>query len=328
MILAGDIGGTSTRLGFFKIDGKRLTAGVESVFASREHKSLEDIVAAFVSEHGLPVEHACFGIAAPVRNGRCEGVNLPWVVDGRQLAALLGLQAVGLINDLEANGYGIGALEASDFLVLNEGAPGASGNAAVIAAGTGLGEAGLYWDGADYRPIATEGGHSDFAPRNELEIELLRYLQARFAHVSWERVLSGPGLLNIYMFLRDTGRGEEPGWLADAIRERDAAAVISGAAMEGRSPLCAQALDLFVSFYGAEAGNLALKFLATGGVFVGGGIAPKIIGKLKDSTFMSAVVSKGRLKPLLDAIPVRVILNDKAALLGAARCAALRARLL
>ncbi len=328
MILAGDIGGTNTRLGFFKIDRKRLTAVIEGVFASREHTSLEEIVAAFVSEHDLAVEHACFGVAGPVRNGRCEGVNLPWVVDGRQLAALLGVPAVRLINDLQANGYGIRALEASDFLVLNQGAPGASGNAAIIAAGTGLGEAGLYWDGADYRPIASEGGHADFAPRNELEIELLRHLQARFAHVSWERVLSGPGLFNIYKFLRDTGRGKEPDWLADAIRDRDAAAVISGAALEGRSPLCAQALDLFVSFYGAEAGNLALKFLAAGGIFVGGGIAPKIIGKLRDSTFMSAFVSKGRLNSLLEAIPVRVILNDRAALRGVARCAALEARLL
>jgi glucokinase len=328
MILAGDIGGTNTRLAFFKIDGKRLTAAVEGVFASRDHKSLEEIVAAFVSQHGLPVEHACIGVAGPVRNGRCEGVNLPWVVDGRQLAALLGLKAVGLINDLEATGYGISALEASDFIVLNEGAPGASGNAAIIAAGTGLGEAGLYWNGADYLPIASEGGHADFAPRNALEIELLRYLQARFTHVSWERVLSGPGLFNIYKFLRDAGRGEEPDWLANAIRDRDAAAVISEAALEGRSPLCAQALDLFVSFYGAEAGNLALKFLAAGGIFVGGGIAPRIIEKLKDSTFMSAFISKGRLNSLLEAIPVRVILNDKAALLGAARCVALRARLL
>jgi len=328
MILAGDIGGTNTRLGLFKIDGKRLTAAVEGVFVSRDHKSLEEIVAAFVSQHGLTVEHACFGVAGPVRNGRCEGVNLPWVADERELARALGLEAVGLINDLEATGYGISALEASDFLVLNEGAPGASGNAAIIAAGTGLGEAGLYWNGADYLPIASEGGHADFAPRNALEIELLRYLQARFTHVSWERVVSGPGLFNIYKFLRDPGRGEEPDWLANAIRDRDAAAVISEAALEGRSPLCAQALDLFVSFYGAEAGNLALKFLAAGGIFVGGGIAPRIIGKLKDSTFMSAFVSKGRLNSLLEAIPVRVILNDKAALLGAARCAALRARLL
>jgi len=328
MILAGDIGGTNTRLGLFKVDGKRLTAVVEGVFASREHKSLEEIVSAFVSEHDLTVEDACFGVAGLVRNGRCEGVNLPWVVDRRELARALGIDAVGLINDLEANGYGISALEASDFLVLNEGTPDASGNAAIIAAGTGLGEAGLYWDGSDYRPIASEGGHADFAPRDNLEIQLLRYLQAQFTHVSWERVLSGPGLFNIYKFLRDTGRGEEPGWLADAIRDRDAAPVISKAALEGRSALCVQALNLFVASYGAEAGNLALKFLAAGGIFVGGGIAPKIIEKLKDSTFITAFTSKGRLETLLEAIPVRVILNDKAALLGAGRCAALRARLL
>jgi len=328
MILAGDIGATNSRLAFFKVEGKRLSPVVEGIFPSGEHKTLDEIVAAFVSRHPLPLKHACFGVAGPIRKGRAEPVNLPWVIDQRQLAGMLHLETVDLINDLEANAYGVSALEQHDFHTLNQGAPDATGNAAVIAAGTGLGEAGLYWDGVGHRPFATEGGHADFAPRNELEVELLRYLEPQFAHVSWERVLSGPGLFSIYKFLRDSQRGAEPHWLADAIRGRDAAAVISQAAIEGRSALCVQALEIFISLYGSEAGNIALKFLATGGVFIGGGIAPKIIEKLKGPTFMIAFTSKGRLRPLLEAIPVHVILNDRAALLGAARCAALRGGLL
>jgi glucokinase len=248
---------------------------------------------------------------------------LAWVVDARLVAGELGLQAVGLINDLEANAWGIGVLERDDLAVLNAGAPDAEGNQAIISAGTGLGEAGLAWDGTQHRPFATEGGHSDFAPRNHLEMELLDYLLKQFRRVSYERVVSGPGLLNIYRFLRDTGRGEEPAWLAEKLRDQDPGAVVSQAALDGKSDLCVQALDLFVSLYGAEAGNLALKLLATGGVYLGGGIAPKIISKLQDSIFLNAFTAKGRLKPLLQAMPVRVILNDRTALLGAARCAAM-----
>ncbi|HTY54800.1 MAG TPA: glucokinase [Candidatus Binataceae bacterium] len=328
MILAGDIGGTHARLGLFDVESKRLSQVVESTFPSASHKTFEEIVAEFVAQHKLPVTRACFGIAGPIRKGRAEPVNLPWVVDQRELATVLHLETVYLINDLEANAYGVNGLEPHDFLVLNQGAPEALGNTAVIAAGTGLGEAGLYWDGSYHRPFATEGGHADFAPHNELEIDLLRYLQAAHGHVSWERVVSGPGLSSIYKFLRDTGHGEEPAWLAEAIRAHDASAVISQMAIEGRSPLCEQALDIFVSLYGAEAGNIALKFLAIGGVYIGGGIAPRIIEKLKGPAFMESFTSKGRLKPLLEVMPVRVILNDRAALLGAARCAALRAALL
>ncbi len=323
MILAGDIGGTNTRLAVFDDNGGRLTPTAEATFPSREHPSLESVLRKFTAAHSLPIDRACFGVAGPVRHGRSDATNLPWVVDARQVARELGLKSVGLINDLEANAYGIAALEPKDFVVINPGAPDAEGNQAIIAAGTGLGEAGLAWDGKIHRPFATEGGHTTFAPRNELELALLRYLLARYEHVSFERVLSGPGLVNIYTFLRDTGRGEEPAWLAEQMRQQDPGAVISQAAMSGKSELCVQALDLFVSLYGAESGNLALKVLATGGVYLGGGIAPKIIGKLQDPIFLNAFTAKGRLKPLLQAIPVRVILNDKTALLGAARCAAM-----
>jgi glucokinase len=325
MILAGDIGGTSTRLAFCEMEGERLKLVAEQTYPSRAHRGLDEIVEAFVSARGLPVERACFGIAGPVRAGRVEASNLAWVVEAARLARGLGLETVSLINDLEANAYGIAALEAKDFLALNEGAPGAVGNAAVISAGTGLGEAGLYWDGRQHQPFACEGGHTDFAPRNELEMDLLRYLLRKYGHVSCERVVSGPGLQNIYEFLRDRGHGRESAAIREVMLKQDPSAVISQAALEGRCELSAQALDLFVSLYGAEAGNLALKIMATGGVFVGGGIAPKILGRLKGPAFMEAFTAKGRFKALLAAIPVRVILNDKTALLGAARYAALHA---
>jgi glucokinase len=282
----------------------------------------------FVSHHRLAIEYACFGVAGPVRRGRVETPNLPWVVDQETIARELRIESAWLINDLLANTYGIRALEDKDFVVLNAGSSNPIGNAAVISAGTGLGEAGSYWDGSRYHPFACEGGHSDFAPRSELEIDLLKYLIEKFGHASWERVVSGPGLHNIFDFLRDTGRGEAPAWLTDEMREKDPSAVISQAALEGKSELCVHALDMFISCFGAEAGNLALKFLATGGVFVGGGIAPKIIQKLSEKTFVDAFTDKGRFKHVLEAIPVRVILNDKTALLGAARCAARQASLI
>jgi len=319
VILAGDIGGTNARLACFNRDGERLVPVQERDYPSREHTGLDEIVKKFVADYNVSVEQACFGIAGPVKHGRVVTPNLPWVVDARQLSRLLRLEQVALINDLEANTYGIAALQLTDFIVLNEGAPDAEGNIAVIAAGTGLGEAGAYWDGRRHHPVPSEGGHGDFAPRNALEIELLSKLLGRFQRVSYERVLSGSGLLEIYKFLRDSGRGQEPDWLKKEMQEGDPAAAISKAALEGRNQRCEQALDVFVSVYGAEAGNLALKFKATGGVFVGGGIAPKIVEKLKAPPFMEAFKAKGRMRRLLEAIPVRVIMNDRTALLGAAR---------
>ena len=234
-----------------------------------------------------------------------------------------GCPSVDLVNDLEANAHGISVLAPEDFSVLHPGAADASGNRALISAGTGLGEAGLLADDAGYRPYPSEGGHCDFAPQNETESHLLLHLMGRFGHVSYERVLSGPGLYNIYQFFRDTGRAEEPAWLAEEIRQRDPSAVISENALKGSCELCVKTMDQFVSLYGAEAGNLALKTMATGGLFIGGGIAPKILPKLKEPGFLKAFTAKGRVSSLLEAIPVRVILNDKTALLGAARLAAL-----
>lgn len=328
MILAGDVGGTSTRLAFFTVEDGRLNLVVEKDYPSRTHQGLNEIAHEFVAHHRLAIEYACFGVAGPVQHGRVETPNLPWVVDQETISRELRIESVWLINDLLANTYGILELEEKDFAVLNAGSANASGNAAVISAGTGLGEAGAYWDGKRYHPFACEGGHADFAPRNELEIDLLRYLLKRFGHASWERVVSGPGLRNIFDFLHETGRGEAPAWLIAEMEAKDPSAVISQAALEGRSELCVQALDLFISCFGAEAGNLALKFLATGGVFIGGGIAPKIIQRLRENPFIEAFTDKGRFTHLLDAVPVRVILNDKTALFGAARYAGLQASLI
>ncbi|PYX19871.1 MAG: glucokinase [Acidobacteria bacterium] len=321
MILAGDIGGTHARLAFFQSQNGNLTPVAEGVFPSRDHSGLDEIVGQFVAKQSLRPDVACFGVAGPVRNGKVETSNLPWTVEASRLAGELHLPSALLINDLEANAWGIASLGDQDQIALNrvKGMP--VGNQAVISAGTGLGEAGLFWNGNGYEIFASEGGHCDFAPRTELEIELLRYLVARFGHVSFERIVSGPGLVNVYNFLRDTHRGEEPQWLTDELAQGDQAATISRAAVAGKSVLAEHALDLWISIYGAEAGNLALKLMATGGVFLGGGIAPKIVSKLSGLLFMQAFVSKGRLQPLLESIPVKVITNDKIALFGAARYA-------
>lgn len=328
MILVGDIGGTNSRLALFEVVGGALREIVREVFPSRGDPSLDAIVAKFCKGQAARVTHACFGVAGPVRDGRVQAVNLAWSVESASLARQLGGVEVWLINDLEANAYGIAALSPADFAALNAGQDGATGNQAVISAGTGLGEAGLIRVGRQHIPFASEGGHADFAPADELQIDLLRFLMREQAHVSTERVLSGPGLHNIYRFLRDSGRAEEPEWLARELADGDAPAIISRVAMEGRAEICVQALEVMVAIYGAEAGDVALGLMATGGVFLGGGIAPKILPRLQSRTFLDAFRAKGRLGDLVASIPVRVILNDSAALLGAGRCAALRADLL
>ncbi len=324
MILAGDIGGTHARLAFFDVEDRRLKLVSATIFPSREYSGLDQIVSEFLQTANAQPDHVCFGIAGPVRDGHVETPNLPWTVDSQRLASGLHLKSVLLINDLEANAWGIVDLETKDQVALNQVKGNPQGNQAVIAAGTGLGEAGMYWDGTHHQVFASEGGHADFAPRNEVEVELFRYLNAQYGHVSYERILSGPGLVNVFHFLRDSGRGKEPQWLTDEMRHGDPAATISQAAMDNRCPLCEQAVEIFVSVYAAEAGNLALKVMATGGVYLGGGIAPKLLPKLSGSLFMHAFSAKGRMQPVLEAIPVKVITNDKTALLGAARYAQIR----
>jgi glucokinase len=328
VILAGDVGATNTRLAWYAVSNGALVPGVTRTYPSREHASLDDVVAAFVGASPAVPRHACFGVAGPVRDGRVEAINLPWVVDAKLLAARLGLPEVLLVNDLEANAWGLAALPDADFAVLQSGRPAPAGNAAVISAGTGLGQAGLVWDGRLHRPVASEAGHADWAPQDELQIGLWRFLTAEVGHVSVERVLSGPGLHNIYRFLRDGQGLVEPGWLAEALAHEAPAPVISRVALESRAEIAVRALALFVAIYGAEAGNLGLRMLATAGVYVGGGIAPRILPALQGRTFLDAFAGKGRLRPFLEQIPVRVVLNDGAALLGAARRAALGAGLL
>ena len=326
MILAGDIGGTNARLAYFQPQNGHLRLISERVFPSREHSEFGEIVTQFLDDSHTRPEVACFGIAGPVRNGRVETSNLPWVIEQSRLAKQIHLPATLLINDLEASAWGIGALAPEDLVALNHVSGPVCGNQAVIAPGTGLGEAGLFWDGTRHNVFACEGGHTDFAPRSDLQIELLRYLQKRFGHVSYERVLSGPGLVNVYEFLRDTGSARSSPELDGSLQKGDPAAAISRAALDRSSALAEKALDLWITVFGAEASNLALKAMATGGLFLAGGISPKILPKLTGPLFMEAFLDKGRMRPLMEGIPVQVVTNEKAGLLGAARCAAVRGK--
>jgi glucokinase len=324
MILAGDIGGTNARLAYFQPQNGHFQLVSERVFPSREHSELGEIVNQFLSDSGMRPEAACFGIAGPVRNGRVETSNLPWVIEQSRLAQQIHTPSTLLINDLEASAWGIGALTTGDLVSLNHVAGPVVGNQAVIAPGTGLGEAGLFWDGTKHHVFACEGGHTDFAPQSDQEIELLRYLKGRFGHVSYERILSGPGLVNVYDFLRDSGVAKESPEFAAAMGKGDAAATISRAALAGTDSLAQKALEIWLSVYGAEASNLALKIMATGGLFLTGGISPKVLAGLTGPLFMEAFLAKGRMRGLMEAIPVQVVTNEKAGLLGAARCAAVR----
>jgi glucokinase len=322
MILAGDIGGTHARLAYFQSQNGHLQLVSERVFPSREHRELGEIVSQFLDDSHTHPEAACFGIAGPVRNGRVETSNLPWVVEQSRLAKQIRLPATLLINDLEASAWGLEALAVEDLVPLNRVSGPVIGNQAVIAPGTGLGEAGLFWDGSRHHVFACEGGHTDFGPQGDLQIELLRFLKARFGHVSYERILSGPGLVNVYEFLRASGCGKESAEFAATLKKGDPAAVISRAALDGTESLAEKALDLWIAVYGAEAANLALKVMATGGLFLAGGISPKILAKLTGPLFMKTFLEKGRLRSLVEAIPVQVVTNERAGLLGAARCAA------
>jgi glucokinase len=293
MILAGDMGGTKSRLALFALEAKRPQLLIEETYKSEEYSELEEVLQKFLGANAeqisdQPIVAACLGVAGPVVGEHSKTPNLPWTISLQAIRETVGCQKVKLINDLEANGYGILLLEDDELETLQEGSLQNEGHGALISAGTGLGEALLHREGESFKPVASEGGHADFAPRNELEIELLRYLLKRFQHVSYERVLSGTGLSNIYSFLRDSGHGQEPSWLGEQLEQEDPGAVISRVALSGEAELCVKALDLFVSIYGAEAGNLALKAKAVGGLYVGGGIAPKIISKLRDETFLKA----------------------------------------
>ena len=319
MILAGEIGATRTRLAAFETEGNKLQKVVEKIYMSQEERNLPEIIVGFIRTEGIPVHNACFGVAGPVRGGQSKISNLSWVIDAKELATLLKLKSVGLINDLEAFAYGIDALESKDFITLSEGSEDAEGNRAVISARTGLGVAGLFWDGNRHHPFACEGGHSNFAPSDNLEIELLQYLQKKYGRVSCERVLSGPGIKNIYDFLRDTRKFEEPDWLREQLSHaQDAPALISQLALEDKAAICEQTLAIFVAIYGSQTGDCALNYMSTGGIFIGGSIAAKIVPKMKDPIFLRAFLAKGRMEPLLGEMPVKIVINDDSGIMGAA----------
>ena len=321
MILAGEIGATHARLAAFETEGNKLQSVAEIVYESQQHSGLADIITEFVRTGGIPVDSACFGVAGPVRSGRSKISNLAWTIDSREVAKQLRLPSVGLLNDLEAYAYGIDALDDKDFITLNEGSADAEGNRVVVSARTGLGVAGLYWDGKRHHPFGTEGGHAGFAPRTELEGQLLEFLRKKYGgRVSYERIASGPGIKNIYDFLSAMGKAEEPDWVRKEIAEAaDAPATISKLAQEGKAAICEQTMSIFVSVYGAQAGDCALTFMSTGGVFIGGSIAAKNVPKMQHPAFMEAFLDKGRLASLLQDMPIKIVLNDNAGMIGAAR---------
>ena len=323
MFLAGDIGGTKTNLALYAYEDDRLAAIKIASYPSKDHATLAEIVRLFLGEGLSNIKQACFGVAGPVKGGVVQVTNLPWIVDAAALRTELKFKQVSLLNDLEANAYGINTLLPHELLSLNpQGDTRQVGNRALIAAGTGLGEAGLLWDGVTHRPFASEGGHSSFAPNDSIGDELLTFLRREHGHVSWERVLSGMGMKNLYRFFRQRSGQPEPEWLAAQLLHGDLGAVVTQAGLADTDPVCVEALDCFTRNYGSEAGNLALKMLALGGVYIGGGIAPKMLPKMKSSIFLDAFCHKGRMSPLLQATPVYVILNDKTALQGAAWFAA------
>ncbi len=347
MILAGDIGGTKINLALYDWEKERVEPIREDSVWTADYESLEEVLTEFLEEPLTPepedfmeeeeskstdsdppdkpitVTAACFGVPGPVQNNTCHTTNIPWSLEGDKLAAFLELPTVRLLNDLEATAYGLQLLRPDEIIDLNPTAssPPPDGTRALLAAGTGLGESILLWNEGKYHICPSEGGHTDFAPNNDLEIDLLRYLRTSYLHVSYERILSGPGLHLIYQFLRDTKKNE-PTWFAEKLPTGDPAALIAEAGLEGNPKICQEALQIFCSIYGAEAGNMALKTLATGGVYIGGGIAPKILSALEEGGFLKAFLAKGRYKRLLAKIPVRVILNTHTALLGAASIAA------
>lgn len=327
-VLAGDIGGTKTNIGIFAVDNNKVQSLLEASWISADFASLEEILEQFIvlvnkQTKVLPFNTACFGIAGPVKNHYCQVTNLPWIVDAEKIKQQFSWQSMSLLNDLEANAWGIAALDKEDFISLQNGDDSIKANASIIAAGTGLGEAGLFWDGKQHIPFASEGGHTDFSPQTEKEYRLYEFLRDKYqGHVSWERIVSGMGLENIYQFLCHDNNVRPPAWLTRKIQQGDAAAAISKAAMASKDEICEQALNWFVLFYGTEAANHALKIMSRGGVFLGGGIAPKIIEKLQSGAFMQAFLNKGRMQTLLKEMPVKVIMNDKTALYGPALYAA------
>jgi glucokinase len=317
--LAGDLGGTKTRLALFEANDGRMQLVHEKVYRSRDYTSFTDIVQEFI--HLQPAkkpQRICIGVAGPVIKGKVDLTNLSRELTVAEVQHATGVEDTSLINDLEATAYGLATLQQNSLLTLHSGEPETGGNMAIIAPGTGLGEAGLFWDGALYSPFATEGGHCDFAPRNELDMELLEFLQEKYQIVSWERLVSGPGIFDTFQFLRDVRHMHVPDWLEHALQEKDPAAVISSNAIEQKVSICIKTMEMFVRYLARESANLVFKMKATGGLFIGGGIPPRIIPLLQNNNFYHHYLQGDRLIELLAAVPLHVVNNDKAALLGAA----------
>lgn len=314
-VLAGDVGGTKTNIALYKVDNGVFTLQREKRYASKDYRSLEDIIHDF-SGDTLP-DRICAAVAGPVIKGKSKLTNLSWTLDNEALGASL-QRPIAFINDLEATAYGLAGLKDNERALIAPGDPGAEGNIAILAPGTGLGEAGLYWDGQAYHPFATEGGHSDFAPRTDMDLDLFKHLRAQFGHVSWERVVSGMGIKNIYHFLTEVRKEKVPDWLTQRMEKEDEAAVISEAALKHEDPVCAETMDLFVRYLATEASSLVLKLMATGGLYLAGGIPPKILPLIQNENWEKNFDNNGRMHDLSEKIPVYAVLNDKMALMGAA----------
>ncbi len=331
MILAGDVGGTKVHLALYEFSSGKLKQVRQHRFPAHEFGSLDEVVLRFLTEGGTDaakIEAACFGCPGPVRDGRIKLTNLPWSLDVRELRESLKIEHIFLINDLEANGYGINELSEDAIFTLHPGDPASVGHRGLVSAGTGLGVALLIYDPIKqtHTPVPSEGGHVDFAPRNDKEIALLQYLQKTLGgRASFERVVAGIGIKNVYAFLRDDQKMDEPAWLKERMEKEDPNSVIGHCAEDGSSPLCAETMSMFASAYGAMAGNVALTVLAMGGIYLGGGIAPKTLKTLQNGEFMKAFLDKGRMDSILKSVPVRVILDDTCALLGTAAYAEARA---
>lgn len=319
-ILVADIGGTNARFAIATAPPQPPALDYERKLPSRDFSSMEEAVAAYMERvpEAQNCRWTCLGLPGPVREERCDVTNLPWVVDGPRLAVELGFESALLVNDLEAAAFGLEVLEPDDLLVLAEGDREEGGNRALLAPGTGHGQAGLFWDGERYHPFATEGGHADFGPTDELEVELWRYLTGLYGRVSWERVVSGAGLIDLFRFFVERHGKEVPDWFESGVADGTAPKTITKRARDGSCGVCVETIELFLALLGAEAGNLGLKLKATGGVYVAGGIIPKLIPELERSRFMSRFRAKGRMRRLVESIPVSVVLDVRLALWGAA----------
>jgi glucokinase len=318
-IIAADVGGTKTNIAFFEATVNSMKLITETTYHSSQYHSFPEMIRQFITDNKLEKpDRICAGVAGPVVNGRVSITNLPEQMSLEEIRIAIGVQDVSLLNDLEITAYGLAALHKEDVITLHDGNPALKGNIAILAPGTGLGECGIYWDGSAYHPFPTEGGHCDFSPRTDLDIELLHFLQVKYGIVSWEKLVAGPGIHDIYLFLHNKRNRLEPSWLTDALKTTDPSAAISSAAVENKDEVCTEAMEHFVRYLARECSNLVLKMKATGGLFLGGGIPPKIAPLLKKESFLKNYFDCDRMQDLLNEVPIKIIMNEKTALWGAA----------